>query len=177
MHVLIGLLTAIGGLIWALYRLHNSGVNLNSFNPFYWVRRKQWEKQLGTRPLHRLTKPMEAAAVLVVAIAKMEGEITREQKAEVIGLFEREFKLSASAAGELYSISCHLLRETVNYSGEIKNILAPCKARFNSERRESLMEMLKRIAEVDSLPSKNQMEFIDAVDTALRVPPIDQGDW
>lgn len=177
MHILIGLLTAIGGLIWALYRLHNSGVNLNAFNPFYWVRRKQWEKQLGTRPLHRLAKPMEAAAVLVVAIAKMEGEITREQKAEIIGLFEREFKLTGSAAGELYSVSCHLLRETVNYGGEVKNVLAPCKAQFNPERTKSLLAMLNRIAEIDTTPSKNQVEFIDAVDTALRVPPLDQGDW
>ena len=46
MHILIAAITAIGGLIWALYRLQNSGFDLNAFNPFYWARRREWEKKL-----------------------------------------------------------------------------------------------------------------------------------
>lgn len=44
MHILIGLITAIAGLVWALHSLQNAGVNLNGFNPFYWMRRRKWEK-------------------------------------------------------------------------------------------------------------------------------------
>ena len=80
MHIIIAILTAVVGVIWALYRLQNSGVDLNSFNPFYWLRRRAWEAKLGTKPLHRLEKPLEVAAVLVVAALKTEGEISREQK-------------------------------------------------------------------------------------------------
>ena len=65
MHILIGILTAIAGLVWALYRLQNSGVNLNSFNPFFWFRRRKWEKNLHGKQLHRLDKPIDVAAALV----------------------------------------------------------------------------------------------------------------
>ena len=37
---LIGFITALAGLIWALHSLQNAGVNLNAFNPFYWARRR-----------------------------------------------------------------------------------------------------------------------------------------
>ena len=37
-HILVEFLIAIAGVIWAWYRLHNSGVNLNSFNSSYWAR-------------------------------------------------------------------------------------------------------------------------------------------
>ncbi|MEX2962926.1 hypothetical protein [Microbulbifer sp. TYP-18] len=70
MHILIGIITAIAGLVWALNSLQNSGVNLNAFNPFMWLRRRKWEKSLGTKPMHALTDSMEVAALLVVAVAR-----------------------------------------------------------------------------------------------------------
>lgn len=52
MHILIAFLTTVAGLIWALYRLQNSGVNLNAFNPFYWMHRRKWQKKYGTKAIH-----------------------------------------------------------------------------------------------------------------------------
>lgn len=41
MHIIIGVITAIAGLLWALNRLNESGFNLNSLNPFLWARRRK----------------------------------------------------------------------------------------------------------------------------------------
>jgi len=41
-HIIIGVITAIATLVFALNRLQDSGVNLNSFNPFFWARRRAW---------------------------------------------------------------------------------------------------------------------------------------
>ena len=55
MHIIIGLITAIAGFIWALHSLQNAGFDLNALNPFTWARRRKWEMQLGTKPMHALT--------------------------------------------------------------------------------------------------------------------------
>ena len=70
MHIIIAIVTAIAGLIWALIRLQNSGIDLNSFNPFYWARRRKWERQYTMKPIHNLQQPLDAAVVWLVGIAK-----------------------------------------------------------------------------------------------------------
>jgi len=177
MHIIIGLITAIGGVVWALYRLQNSGLDLNSFNPFYWARRRKWEKQLGTKPLHCLDKPIDAAAVLLISTAKIEGEITREQKAEIINLFVNEFNLDKNKAVELYSSSSYLLQDPINAVAEVKNILSPCKNMFNPEQTESLITMLKKIASLENEISNEQLNLIGAVEKELRIKKADSGNW
>ena len=167
MHILIGVLTAAAGLIWALYRLQSSGVDLNSFNPFYWLRRRRWEKQLGTKAMHRLENPMEAAALLVAAVATCETEITRELRGEVSSLFEKEFQIPNAKALELFSASIHLLREAGNLDAEVRSILAPSKSQLNAEQIDSLMSMLQRAAdfEVHAKPAKERL--IQCIDREL----------
>jgi len=177
MHIIIGIITAIGGLVWALYRLQNSGVDLNSFNPFYWVRRKNWEKQLSTKPLHRLVKPLDAAGVLLVGIAKIEGEISREQKADIINLFQNEFNLDESKSTELFSASSHMLQDVIDLPAEVKYILAPCKEQFQPNQTESLLKMLVKVASIEHAITDMQSKVITAVENELSVNPVETGKW
>lgn len=164
MHILIGILTAVAGVIWALYRLQNSGVDLNSFNPFYWARRRKWEKQLGTKAIHRLENPMESAALLVVASAQLEGEITREHKAEIVTLFKSEFGINEQAAVEYYALSSHMLREVMDIAAEVKHILAPSMKQYQSHHKASLLKMLKTVTAAEGEPNSEQIELINAVE-------------
>ncbi|WP_308364583.1 MULTISPECIES: TerB family tellurite resistance protein [unclassified Microbulbifer] len=177
MHILIGLITAIGGLVWALYRLQNAGVDLNSFNPFYWLRRRNWQKQLGTKPLHRLDRPMDAAAVLLVAIAKAEGEISREQKAQITDIFSSEFNLTEPQAAELFASSAYMLREVLDIEAEIKHILEPTKDTFTAEQCDSLLKMLARVAELEGNVGEVQQRIIDAVGGELERRAETSGKW
>lgn len=170
MHILIGLVTAIGGLIWAIYRLQQSGVNLNDFNPFYWMRRREWAQRVGAKPLHSLDRPMQAAACLIIGVARMEGEISREQKLEILRLFEQEFKLSSMQAQELFASSSFLLKDVMNLRADVKDILAPSIELFTAETRASLLGMLNKVATMDSSMSDDQQALIDAVEQALRGP-------
>lgn len=166
MHIIIGVLTALAGLVWALYRLQNSGVDLNAFNPFYWARRRKWAKELGTKPLHRIQQPMEAAAVLVVATAKLHGDITRELKALVLQLFMEEFNIDQREAIAHYSASVHLLDGVVNLQAEVKNILAPTQEQFKPIQIQSLLTMLNKVAAEDDA-SEEQMALIESVEACL----------
>ena len=167
MPIIIAILTAVSGIIWALYRLQNSGVDLNAFNPFYWARRRSWEKKLGVRPLHRIDNSMEAAAVLVVGMAELEGSITRELKQQVLSLFKSEFNISDSEANSLYVASSHLLRDTVNIADEVKHILSPTIDQYQPRHRESLLSMLQQTGDFDGQLNQNQQRLLKSVEHAF----------
>jgi len=167
MHIIIGVLTAAAGLIWALYRLQHSGVDLNAFNPFYWLRRRKWEKQLSTKALHRLENPMEAAALLVAAVASCEAEVTRDLRKEVTALYEKEFQISHAKALELFAASIHLLREAGKLEAEVRPILAPSKSKLTPEQIASLMSMLQRAADFEPHAKPTKERFIQSVEREL----------
>ena len=176
MHIIIGFLTALAGLIWALYRLQSAGLDLNSFNPFYWLRRRRWQKQYGAKPLHSLTNPMDAAAALMVATAQLDGDLTREHKQLVLELFTRELKLSDTQAQELYVASCHLLKDSSNVQQEVKHILAPSAKAFTPAQTQSLLSMLAKIASFDGHANNAQQELLQQVENCLCESP-EQSQW
>ncbi|MDY6919710.1 MAG: phenylacetic acid degradation protein [Pseudomonadota bacterium] len=163
MHIIIGIITAIAGLVWALHSLQNSGVDINSFNPFTWARRRKWEKLYGAKPLYNLEKPMDAAGALIVGLIKQEGEVTREQKQGVIQLFERRFHLNEQEAAELFSASSHLIKDEMNIDQSVKNILSPSISKFDPDMISSLLDMMKSAAELEGSPTRDQNKIIDAV--------------
>ena len=71
MHYIIGLITALAGLLWALNSLQRSGFKLSSINPFAWHRRSQWSQKYGADPVTRVQDPLELVAVLLMGMAKM----------------------------------------------------------------------------------------------------------
>lgn len=167
MHIVISVLTALAGLIWALTMLHRSGVDLNSFNPFFWLRRRRWQKLHGTNPLYKLSSPIEVATVLVVALVKVEGEITREQKSSVLEIFTHEFHLSASQAGDAFSSSAFLLQNEMHIANSIKKIVDPCKNQFSPDQVSSLLSILNRVARLEGDASENQSELLAAITKAF----------
>jgi hypothetical protein len=167
MHIIIAVITALAGLIWALFRLQNSGVDLNSFNPFYWLRRKKWEKQLGTKAIHRLENPMEAAALLVVAVATYETGVTRELRNEVTTLLETEFQIANAQAVELFSASLHLIRDAGSLEAEVRNILGPSKAKLNKQQIDSLLGMLNKAASFEAHATAAKERIIKSVEKEL----------
>jgi len=178
MHIVIGVITALAGLVWALYRLQNSGVDLNSFNPFYWLRRKKWEKQLGTKAIHQLENPMEAAALLAVAVATYETGVTRELRNEVTALLEAEFQITNSQAVELFSASLHLMRDTGSLEAEVRHILAPSKSKLNAQQIESLLGMLNKAAGFEAHATAVKERIIKNVEKELAPQVKNQnGKW
>lgn len=167
MHIIIGVITAIAGLVWALYRLQNSGVDLNAFNPFYWMRRKKWEQQLGAKALHRLEDPVEAAALLVTAVATCGTDITRELRTEVVALFTEEFKIANDHAGELFSASLHLIREAGSLEAEVRHILAPSKEKLNAAQMQSLFRMLNKAASLEPAAREEKSRIVKCVEKEL----------
>ncbi|MDH5764575.1 MAG: phenylacetic acid degradation protein [Gammaproteobacteria bacterium] len=164
MHIVIGVITAIAGLIWALYSLQKAGVDLNSFNPFAWARRRRWENKLGIKPIHSLKDTMEAAALLVVSVVTCEGEITRDTKMDLIKIFEDDFGISNGKANELFTSSAFMLKDVMNMQLEVKHVLAPTKDDFEQSHIIKLLEMMEKAGNLENEASSQQQLIIEAVE-------------
>lgn len=177
MHILIGLITAVAGLIWALYSLQKAGINLNSFNPFFWYRRHQWRQKLGDGPLYTLNKPIDVAAVILLGIAKLEGEISKEQKRSIITIFSKEFHLSQDGAKDLFASSSYLLQHENNFLKNIKKIMARTAELFDQEQIASIIELMKKVAEMESPISTDQDELMKRVIEVLSPEVSPSNKW
>lgn len=163
MHILITIITAIAGLVWALYRLQNSGVNLNAFNPFYWLRRRAWVKQVSTKPYYTFQRPLEAAALLIVGVAKAEGDMSRETKADILAIFTDTFQLDEPSATELLAANVYFLQDIDALENHVANILKPVQEQFSTEQKTSLLDLLKRTASQEGAINTQQQAIINEV--------------
>ncbi len=163
MHIVIGAITALAGLLWALNSLQRSGLDLNSFNPFFWARRRKWKKLYGRKPLYYLEKPMEAASVIIIGLLNEEGFISKEQKRHVIELFQSNFQLNEQEANELLVSSLHLVKHELNLAKSVNNILNMSQSKFTPEMVDTFLQILKSVATFEGAATKSQQDIIDAV--------------
>ncbi len=177
MHYVIGFITAIAGLLWALNSLQRSGVDLNAFNPFVWWRRRQIAKFYGANPLHVLDNPMEVAALLMLATAKCDGEVSREEKQFLLQTFEKEFHVSAHEASSLLSQASYLLRDESDITGELEKILDRSRSSFTDEQIESTINLMEKTASLEGPPGKVKKALINETSRVLRAAQLQPGKW
>jgi len=176
LHIILGLLGAAVTILVVLYRLADAGIDLGGLNPFLWRRRRTWRQQFEANPIFSLEEPKDLAAVLAVGVAKIDGDLSAEEKRALLGEFEATFALSANAASDLLASSAHLLGDARVLQTQLGDLLAKCRDLFSPEQVDSLLAMLERIASVDGAPTQRQRTLVDGVREHL-VPPGPQGTW
>jgi hypothetical protein len=120
---------------------------------------------------------MDVAAVLLLGVAKCEGEISAEQKKQLLQLFEREFRISRDEASDLLLASAHLIRNEVYLVDQIDKILEPSLARFNDEQVRTLESMMRQIASIEGAPNQEQLKLIEAVRQKFGAATPSSGKW
>lgn len=164
MHVVIALLTALATLLFALDRL---GVDIGWVNPWSWKRRRQWQKQYHANPAFSLESPMEAVALLLAATAKIDGDLSSEEKNELHQIYEGTFKQSSKQASSLLVSSNFLLGSGEEVFARPDDVLEPSLAKFSDEQKQSTVELLNQMADVGGPPSEAQTEFISKIKAVL----------
>jgi uncharacterized tellurite resistance protein B-like protein len=177
MHIVLGVLSAVAGLIWAIVALQRSGFDPASLNPFLWYRRSQWRKRYATRPIYNLENPMDVAAVLILGTAKCEGEISTEQKQAVQSVFQNEFKLDRDAAADLLLASSHLIRDEIYLLDSLDKILEKSCRRFTAEQARSLTAMMLKIGTIESGMNEEQRKLILATEGYFEKLFAKQAGW
>lgn len=174
MHIVIGLLTSI---ITILYLLDRMGIDLGGFNPFYWRRRRAWAKKYEGDPIYAIEDPMEVAALFVVAIAKLEGDITSEQKSTILSEFSSSFSLSDRESSQLLGSSTHLLGQPQVMRTQLDGLLGRNNDLFSPDQAESLVTMMTNVVSSSETPSAEQRELISIVRDRYVDPASKAGTW
>ncbi len=167
MHVLLAALAAIVTILILLKQLANAGFDLYGLNPFLWQRRRKWRDKLEGNPVFSLEDPKDVVALLVVGIAKIDGDISAEEKRAVLKEFESTFALKPQDASALLGSSVHLLGDAKVLLTQLDDVLARSRDKFTSDQVVSTMAMLERVARISGNPSEQQVQIIEGVRARL----------
>jgi len=167
MHVILGALGSLVTLLWLFYRLAEMGIDLGGLNPFFWRRRSKWKEHYDANPVYKIDSPLEATALLITAVAKADGDMSAEEKTEILNIFSEEFHMSKKDAAGLLISSCHLLGKGEEVRDDVQKVLAPSLNNFTREQADSAMELIKRVANVVDSVSELQNELIDRASKCL----------
>ena len=173
MHIILGALTAIISILFILDRL---GVDVGWLNPFDWRRRRAFAKQFGADPIYSIEDPMHIASLLIIGAAKLDGELTAQQRQAAQRQFETKFSLSESDAKGLFSSAAHLLAAPQLLENQLGKLADRNRERLSPAQAESLIDMMNAVVAVDGGPSATQVEFIELLGSTF-VPHQSEGTW
>ncbi len=174
MHIILG---ALGSILTILYMLDRLGIDLGGLNPFYWYRRRAFAKKYGADPIFSVEDPMHIASLLVIGAAKLDGDLTAQQKETAQSLFESEFSLDAKDASQLFGSAAHLLAAPQLIENQLSKLAARSGNRFSPEQAESLIGMMEKVASADGGLSASQQELIAHVRTEFPSVEKSEGTW
>lgn len=178
MHIAIAFISSVVALLWALYRLEEMGFSLGGLNPFHWRRRRAWRKKYEADPIYALEDPMEVAAAIVVAIARLDGDISAGQKAAAIAEFSKAFSLDSKAALQLFGAASHVLGQPQVIDKQIAGLLERHRNLFTAEQIESLLAMMSAVASADGALSTEQTRFLEEFRNRVSQPGnAAEGTW
>lgn len=173
MHIIIGFLTT---LVTVLYLLDRLGIDLGGMNPFDWRRRRAWLKKYGGDPVYAVDDPMEIAALFIVGIAKIGGDITAEEKRLILEAFSSNFALGEREALHLFGSSVHLLAHPQLIGTQLGGILSRRDDHLTGDQAESLISMMRSVLSLNENVSAEQSELMEAVSARFSGNPR-KGTW
>ena len=177
MHIILGVLGAIITILVLLNRLAEAGIDLGGLNPFLWSRRRKWRNKYKGNPIFKMENPMDATAILMVAVVKADGDMTKEDKSLLLNLFENEFHLTKKDAAGLLISSVYLLGDGSEVKGKIKSFLSPSKKSFTEEQANSAISLITKVAGNPNTIHPNVQEILDQVNDELQPIPSSEQKW
>jgi uncharacterized tellurite resistance protein B-like protein len=177
MHIVIAALGSLVTILWLLHRLAEMGIDLGGLNPWAWRRRRKWRTTYEANPIYSITSPMELAALLIVATAKADGDMSSEEKQAILNLFEREFHLSDRDAASLLTSTTHLLGRGDEVRENLVEVIKPSKASFTESQAKSACDMLEEVAAIGGSLTALQAEIVDRAKAELLPESANASEW
>lgn len=168
MHIVLGLLGTIVTILILLNRLAEAGIDLGGLNPFLWHRRRKWRKTYEGDPIYKITDPLDMAGLLMVSVAKSDGDMTSEEKKIILQLFQDEFHLNRRQASELMISSVHLLKSGEEFKANLQKVLSPSLKNFTADQAVSTIELVNKVASIEKQDNSIKIELVEQIDHYLR---------
>lgn len=136
-----------------------------------------WRQKYDGNPIFKIDNAMDATAILMVAAAKSDGDMTKEDKSQILNLFEIEFDLTKKdAAGHLIS-SVHLLGEGSDVRNNVEKFLSSSKANFTETQAKSALSLIQRASGDEASRHMNAQELLNNVEKVLQLPQSTDQTW
>ena len=177
MHVILGVLGSIVTVLWLLHRLAEMGIDLGGLNPWLWQRRRKWRQKYEANPVFAVESPMEVTALLMTAAAKADGDISSEEKQQLLETFRREFQMSEEDAAALLIASTHLLGRGDEVRSDLDAVMAPSLEKFSVGQAESAIALVEQVAQWGDGATSLQQDFVAQVRTALAPAHAPKNKW
>lgn len=177
MHILLGILGTVVTILILLNRLSNTGIDLGWLNPFLWKKRRKWRKMYEGNPVYKITSPMDATALLMVAAAKADGDMTEESKENILSLFEKEFHLSGKEATGLMISSVHLLGDGEEVRNNIGAVLAPSLGQFSESQSASTINLIGRVAGAAGSRPEHIQNIVNTIENVFAKKNNNKNQW
>jgi hypothetical protein len=177
MHIVLALLGTIVTILILLNRLADAGIDLGGLNPYLWNRRRKWRNQYEGNPIFKIENPMDATAILMVAAAKADGDMTKEDKSLLLNLFENDFKLSKKDAAGLLISSVHLLGDGNEVRNNLKKFLSPSKTSFTEDQAKSALSLISQAAGDGDTMHPNAQELLNQINLELAPVQVSNQTW
>ena len=114
------------------------------------ARRFGYRRKTNTSPLDTVDDPRLSAAGMLVAIAKLDGDLSRDQVERITRECIETFQVDAAEGADMTAfgrwLSQHGEPEEV-----LRRVARSLRGSMGAERQESLYEMLERVANVEGL--------------------------
>lgn len=177
MHIILGLLGTIVTILVLLNRLGDAGIDIGWLNPFTWRRRRAWRKKYEGSPVFSLQTPLEVAAMLATSVAKIDGEISKDEKAALLSLFQTEFGKSEKEASDLLMSSIYIFGDGEDAIAKPERVMKRSLEYFSEEQARSVMELLNSIKELDRSNAASKEDFVQKVHGVFERHFSTSGEW
>jgi len=168
MHIILGVVGTIITILILFNRLADAGIDIGGLNPFLWNRRRKWRNKYQGNPIFKMEHPMDATAILMVAVVKADGDMTKEDKSLLLSLFENEFHLAKKDAAGLLISSVHLLGDGLEVRGDIKGFLSTSKKSFTEDQAKSAISLITQVAGNPDTIHPNAQDILHQVNNELQ---------
>ena len=174
MHILIAFL---GSLVTLFYLLDRLGIDIGGFNPFHWRRKRAWSRRYQSDPIYSVEDPLHVAALLILGAAKLDGNVSAEQKRVALRRFEAIFSLDDKEASELVGSAIHLLGAPQVIDAQLNGLADKNRNCFTQDQADSMVQLMAEVVSADGDVTAAQSEFIESMRTHFVPPQQSQGTW
>lgn len=167
MHILLALLGSIVTILVLFKRLSDAGIDIGWLNPFAWRRRRAWRNKYQGNPIFSLSDPLEVAALLATTTAKLDGDLSFEEKTILLELFQSEFHKSEKEASDLLMSSIYLFGDGADAIAKPESVLKNSLESFSPEKARSVMSLLTAISNIDEKNQDSKRGYVAKIEATF----------
>jgi len=173
MHVIISALTAAAILIWWLGRAAKNAHHITDAAQELsnLPRKLRHRKKAGKQGLALVENPVEAAAVLLIAIARMDdlGKVTDNQQSAIATVLKDRMDMSWGDADDMVI----QMRSLSQYLNQAESALYPMvdllRNKINQDEATELSSMMQEIAVTETPINLDQTQFIHSFEERMGI--------